>query len=89
MPEHRRVRRVEDVEALDAERPLQHLRRQARAAHPEQDAGLEPVLARLLGELGLEDVLALQRRVEPPEPAVLVRVRPDALVARPDPAHEI
>jgi len=87
--DHRGMRRVEDVEALGAERPLQHLRREARAAHPEQDAGVEPVLPRALGELGLEDVLALQRRVEPAEPAVLVCVRPDALVARPDPADEI
>ena len=32
-----RMRRVEDVERLDAERAPEHLRREARAAHPEQD----------------------------------------------------
>jgi hypothetical protein len=35
-PDRRRVRGVENVEALGAERPAHDLRGEARAAHPEQ-----------------------------------------------------
>src|SRR6266540_4236505 len=76
--------------ALDAERALQDLWREARPAHAQQDKGLEvcaggvrefPQLAYpLLHPLGL---------VEPAEPLVLVRAGPNRGVARPDALDEL
>ena len=54
-----RMRRVEHVEALDAERAPQHLRREARAAHAEQHDGVEAFVGDGVGErLELVDALA-------------------------------
>src|SRR5207247_3308575 len=50
MPDHRRMRRVENVEALASERALQDLGRERGAAHAEQDERLE-ARPRLLCEL--------------------------------------
>ena len=41
MPDHRRVRRVEHVQLLLAERPLEDLGRERRPAHAEQDERVE------------------------------------------------
>jgi hypothetical protein len=84
------MRRVQDVEALRAERPLQHLRRQRRPAHPEQHERVE-ARARHVGEdaqLG-STLLHPLRLVEPAQPYLLARVRPDGSVARPDALDEL
>jgi hypothetical protein len=75
------VRRVEDVEVLGAE--PHHLRREARAAHAEQD---DLVGVDAGGELHeLVDPLPHARRlVEPAEPLRLVTPGPDRGVALPD-----
>src|SRR4051794_7345462 len=81
-----RMRGVEDVEALDAERPPQHLRREARAAHTEEDDGIAPFGGTPLGE-GFEGLPLLSdaaRLVEPAEPLRLVGSRPYGRIALPD-----
>src|SRR5439155_14433855 len=81
-----RMRRVEDVEALDAERAAEDLWREARAAHPEQDGVVEVPGKRLVLVEPLEHPARL---VEPPEPLRLVVPGPDSRVARPDPVNEL
>ena len=85
MPDHRRVRRVEHVQLLLAERPLEDLGRERRPAHAEQHERLE-LRARALRELGdLAGTLPHPPRlVEPTEPLVLVGAGPDRRVAGPD-----
>ena len=90
VPDHLRVRRVEHVQVVQAERPFQHLWCERRAAHPEQDERVEP-RARRLREL--DDVAGpLQhalRLVEPAQPPILVGAGPDRRVASPDPLDEV
>src|SRR5262249_55422368 len=86
-----RVRRVEHVEAFGAERPAQHFRREARAAHAEQDervdlAGRGDVLGELL-ELA-QPFADPPRLVEPAEPLGLVAARPERRVPLPDPLDD-
>jgi hypothetical protein len=90
VPQHRRVRRVEHVQALHAERALEHLRRQRRAAHAEQHAGLElpPRLVCEHAQLA-DSLLHALRLVEPAEPPLLAGVGPDRRVARPDALDEL
>ena len=85
------MRRVEHVEAGRVERAPQHLGREARAAHPEQDDGVDPVGGDLLGERGeLGHALAhAARLVEPAEPPRLVGAGPRRRVALPDPVDEV
>ena len=81
-----RMRRVEDVERLDVERPPQHLGRERRAAHTEQDAVVELLARRLRERVQLVDVASHARDdVEPAEPVILVRVGPERRVVAPDP----
>ena len=86
------MRRVEDVEALGAERAAHHLGRERRAAHAEHDDVVDRArrdhLVRELEHL----VQLLQhplRLVEPAEPLRLVGAGPDGRVARPDPLDDI
>ena len=75
---------VENLEALRAERAPQHLRGEARAAHPEEDDVREA--GRLRGErdeLG-QTLLHAQRLVEPAEPLRLVATGPEGRVACPE-----
>ncbi len=90
-PDRPRVRRVEDVERGGAERPPQHLGGEARAAHPEQDDRVEPLLRDRVREgRQLPDPLAhLPRLVQPAEPLRLVGAGPDGGVALPDPVDEL
>src|SRR3954447_18924989 len=90
MPDHRGVRRVEHVQLLLSERPLEDLGRERRTTHAEQDERVE-LRARLLREAGqLADPLQLPTRlVEPAEPLVLVGAGPDRRVAGPDPLDEL
>jgi len=78
------------MQLLLAERPLEDLGRERRAAHPEQDERVE-FRARLLCELGdLADALQHPSRlVEPTEPLVLAGAGPDRRVAGPDPLDEL
>jgi hypothetical protein len=86
-----RMRRVEHVEALDAEGPTEHLGREARAPHAEQDDRIEPLVGDGVGEgLELGDTLAhATRLVEPAEPLRLVGARPERRVALPDPVDQL
>ena len=91
-PDRRRVRRVEHVEALGAEGALEHLGREARAAHPEQDEGVD--LARradLLDEAlqVAEPAAHPHRLVQPAEPLRLVIAGPERRVTLPDPRDEL
>ncbi len=84
------MRRVENVEALHLERLPDHLRREARPSHPEQDGRVERRSA-LVGERqhvrqSLAHALGL---VEPAEPPILVRPSPEGGVSRPDPLDEL
>src|SRR5436189_3434756 len=90
MPDHRRMRRVENVEALASERALQDLGRERGAAHAEQDERLE-ARPRLLCELADLDnpLLHPLGLVEPAEPPVFVRTGPERGVARPDALDEL
>ena len=88
--DRRRVRGVENVEAVGAGGLPQHLGSEARPAHPQEHGGVERA-AHVLGE-GLDLGQQLQhalRLVEPAEPAVLVRPRPERRVPRPDPLDEL
>ena len=84
-----RMRRVENVERLDLERPAEHLGREARAAHAEQHRVVE-----LLARAGRERVQLVHLRpdpgddVEPAEPTILVAAGPDGGVVGPDPLDE-
>ena len=86
-----RMGRVEHVEALYPERPPQHLGREARAAHSEQDDGVEPLLVDCVGErLELPGPLRHPARlVEPAQPLRLVGAAPDGRVALPDPVDQL
>src|SRR5206468_3523128 len=81
-----RMRRVEDVEALDAEAAAEHLGREARAAHTEQDDVIEVAVETLQLVEPLEHP---PRLVEPAEPARLVASGPDRGVARPDAVDQL
>ena len=85
------MRRVEDVEALDPERAADHLRREARAAHAEQDDRVDVVVGDGIGErLELGDSFAhAARLVEPAEPLRLVAAGPDGRVPFPDPVDQL
>src|SRR5581483_1177196 len=86
-----RMRRVEDVEALDAERPAKHLRGETRPAHAEQDDRVDVLVGERVGEaLELTDPLCHEARlVEPTEPLRLVPSRPDGRIALPDSVDEL
>ncbi len=85
-PDRARMRRVEHVQLVGRERAPDHLRGEARPAHPEQHDVLE---------VGLEPVELFQplehppRLVEPAEPVALVRAAPDRRVTGPDPVDEL
>src|SRR5207253_8127050 len=85
-----RMRRVEDVEELGVEGAAQHLGREARAAHAQEDDVVVPV-QRLLREA--DELRGLRphppRLVEPAEPPLLARRGPERRVARPDPANDL
>ena len=85
----RRMRRVEDVEALTRERAAQDLGREARPAHSEQDDVVG--VGRGFGQLTqlAEPLPHPQRLVEPPEPLGLVLAGPDGRVALPDALDEL
>ena len=87
---HRRMGRVEHVQALDAERPLQHLRGERRPPHAEQDERLE-ARSRVAGELVqlADPLLHPLGLVEPPQPLVLVGTSPDGRVPAPDTLDEL
>ena len=82
-PDRCRMRRVEDVEVGRVEAAPEDLRRQARAAHSEQDVVL--VLADRRGR----EVELTEGLVQPAKPLILVRAGPDGGVARPDPLDEL
>src|SRR5262249_7743470 len=88
-PDRARMRRVEDVEPVDAEAAPQHLRRERRAAHPAQDDVVDFVAERL-GETAnvVELLLDAQRLVEPAEPLRLAAVRPDGGIPLRDPPDQ-
>jgi hypothetical protein len=72
-----RVRRVEHVERLDAERPPQHLGSERRAAHPAQDHVVDLAVQRLREASDVTQPLGdVQRLVEPAEPLRLVAPGP-------------
>src|SRR5439155_27117322 len=70
--------------------PGQHLGRQARATHAEEDAVVE-ALGRLLREADELGDLPLHpsRLVEPAQPLLLARGGPERRVACPDPADDL
>ena len=87
-----RVRRVEDVEPVGAEREAHHLGRERRAAHAEHDdvvdrAGRDDLVREL--EHLVELLQHPLRLVEPAEPLRLVGAGPDGRVARPDPLDDV
>ena len=77
---------------LGAERALDHLGREARAAHPEQDEGVDlPGRGELLDEAlqVAEPAAHPHRLVQPAEPLRLVVAGPERRVALPDPLDEL
>ena len=88
-PDGGRMRRVENVEGLDRERAPEDLRRERRAAHPEQDEVVELLARRLCEGVQLRDARTDPADdVEPPEPAVLAGAGPERRVVRPDPVDD-
>src|SRR5713101_7579348 len=85
------MRRVENLEALDPEGAADHLRREARTAHAEQDDRVEVVVRDGVGErLELDDPFAhAARLVEPAEPLRLVGAGPNGRVSLPDPVDQL
>ena len=84
------MRRVEDVEPVDAERAPEHLRRERRAAHPAEDDGVDLVVQRLREATDvIELFLNMKRHVEPAEPMRLITAGPDGGVPLPDPLDQL
>ena len=84
------MRRVEHVEALDAERTPQHLGREARAAHAEQHDGVEPRRRRRRRTRSSSTTLAHPPRlVEPAEPRASSAPVQSGRVALPDPLDQL
>src|SRR5512133_3919610 len=81
-PNRSRVSRVEHVQPVRPERAADDLRRQARAAHPEQDDLVEVTWKSFQLVDPLEHARGL---VEPAEPLGLVGAGPDGRIAGPDP----
>src|SRR4029079_1934090 len=84
------MRRVEHLEQLALERAPENLRREARAAHTEEDECVELPDRAARELLQLADALAhSQRLVEPPEPAVFVAPGPERGVSGPEALDEL
>ena len=84
-PDRSRVGRVEHLEELAPERAPEHLRREARPAHAEEDDRVEAAGRSGDELLQLADPLEdAQRLVQPAEPAVLVTTGPQRRVASPE-----
>jgi hypothetical protein len=80
-----RMRRVEDVKPVDAERPAQHLGRERGAAHPAQDDVVDLVVQRLREAADVTELLGdVQGLVEPAEPLRLVASGPRRGIPLPD-----
>src|SRR5205823_285397 len=82
LPDRRRMRRVENLERARLERLREHVRREARAAHAEEDECVDhPGRGHVLDEA--------QEVLEPAEPLRLVAAGPERRVAGPDPLDQL